>query len=101
MERYINMTREVKDFYRNYIARMVKSVWEVNRPEAMDRGVALNMLLSNLQHEEREDKVMLYACGTLTPDELATAKSYWLTVPQELRDYEYMKILEITNGLEW
>lgn len=95
---------------RMVIAKMVKPIWEADRenakakgkdPEAMDRSIALGMLTSNLQHEERENKVMLYDCGSLTPDELAEAKAIWKKVPQYLRGAEHKLILDIVNKLEW
>lgn len=87
------------DMARYNIALNVKAVWEANRPEAMDRGIALNMLISNLEHEERANKKMLYDYGTLTPDQLAEMKKYWATVQN--RGAEYQVILEITEMLEW
>lgn len=87
------------DMARYNIALHVKAIWEANRPEAMDRGVALAMLISNLEHETRLDKRMLYSNGTLTPDELAQMKEYWKTIDN--KGTEYQKILEIVNMLEW
>lgn len=86
---------------RMVIAKMVKPIWEANRPEAMDRSIALGMLTSNLQHEERANKKMLYDCGSLTPDQLAEAKAIWAKVPQYERGVEHTKILAIVNELEW
>ena len=87
------------DMARYNIARYVKEIWLANRPEASDRGIALKMLISNLEHAERENKTMLYSNGTLTPDELAIMKEYWATVDN--RATEYQKILEITEMIEW
>ena len=92
------------------IAKMVKPIWVADRenaeakgtdPEAMDRSIALGMLTSNLQHEERENKKMLYDCGTLTPDELAEGKKIWAKVPQYMRGVEHKLILDVVNELEW
>ena len=84
---------------RKIIADMVYPIWEANR--AMDRSAALSMLISNLSHEEREDKTMLYDNGNLTPDELAKGKEIWAKVDKTYREFEHTKILEIVNGLEW
>lgn len=84
---------------RKIIADMVYPIWEANR--AMDRSAALSMLTSNLEHEERADKKMLYDNGTLTPDELAKGKEIWAKVDKTYREFEHTKILEIVNGLEW
>ena len=81
------------------LAKMVYPIWEANR--AMDRSAALSMLTSNLSHEERADKKMLYDNGTLTPDELAEGKEIWAKVDKTYREFEHTKILEIVNGLEW
>lgn len=86
---------------RMVIAKMVKPIWEANRPEAMDRSIALGMLTSNLQREEREGKLMLYNCGSLTPDELAEGKAIWAKVPAYERGAEHKEILDIVNELEW
>lgn len=83
------------------IAMMVKAIWEANRPEAADRSIALGMLTSNLQHEERKNKKMLYDCGTLTPDQLAEGKAIWKKVPVYERGVEHTKILEILSEIEW
>lgn len=83
------------------IAEMVRPVWEANQPTAGDRSIALSMLISNLEHEERENKTMLYSCGTLTPDQIAKAKEIWRDVPKDYRGYERHKILEITEDLKW
>lgn len=83
------------------IAEMVRPVWEANQPMAGDRSIALSMLISNLEHEERENKTMLYSCGTLTPDQLAKAKEIWRDVPKDYRGYERHKILEIAEDLKW
>ena len=87
------------DMARYTIARYVKEIWYANRPDASDRGIALKMLISNLEHSERENKTMLYSNGCLTPDELAVMKEYWATVTD--RGSEYQKILEITEMIEW
>lgn len=91
------------DNNRMTIAKMVRPVWEANQPTASDRSIALSMLISNLEHTEREDKTMLYNCGTLTPDQLAEAKAIWAEVPPSHRGIERAKILEIVNdlGAEW
>lgn len=83
------------------IAKMVKPIWEANRDEAQDRSIALGMLTSNLQHEERENKVMKYDCGTLTPDEIAEGKKIWAKVPRFMRGVEHKRILDIVEELEW
>ena len=85
------------------IAKMVRPVWEANQPAASDRSIALSMLISNLEHTEREDKTMLYNCGTLTPDQLAEGKEIWADVLPSHRGVERAKILEIVNelGAEW
>lgn len=83
------------------IALLVKSVWMANQPDATDRSIALNMLLSNLQHEEREDKTMIYDVGDITPDELAVAKDIWMSLDRDLREFEFKQILKITEALEW
>lgn len=83
------------------IAMMVKPIWEANRPEAADRSIALGMLTSNLQHEERENKKMLYDNGTLTPDQLAEGKEIWKKVPKHERGVEHQKILEVLSEIEW
>lgn len=83
------------------IAKMVYPIWVANRDEAQDRSIALGMLTSNLQHEERENKKMLYDCGTLTPDELAEGKKIWAKVPQYMRGVEHKLILDVVNELEW
>lgn len=84
---------------RTTLAKMVYPIWEANR--AGDRSIALSMLISNLEHEERENKTMLYSCGTLTPDQLAKAKEIWRDVPKDYRGYERHKILEIAEDLKW
>ena len=83
------------------IAEMVRPVCEANQPTASDRSIALSMLISNLEHEERENKTMLYSCGTLTPDQIAKAKEIWKEVPKDYRGYERHKILEIAEDLKW
>ena len=83
------------------IAEMVRPIWEANQPMAGDRSIALSMLISNLEHEERENKTMLYSCGTLTPDQIAKAKEIWRDVPKDYRGYERHKILEIAEDLKW
>ena len=83
------------------IAEMVRPVWEENQPMAGDRSIALSMLISNLEHEERENKTMLYSCGTLTPDQLAKATEIWRDVPKDYRGYDRHKILEIAEDLKW
>ena len=83
------------------IAEMVRPVWEANQPMASDRSIALSMLISNLEHEERENKTMLYSCGTLTPDQIAKAKEIWREVSKDYRGYERHKILEIAEDLKW
>lgn len=83
------------------IAEMVRPVWAANQPAAGDRSIALSMLISNLEHEERENKAMLYSCGTLTPDQIAKAKEIWKEVPKDYRGYERHKILEIAEDLKW
>lgn len=83
------------------IAEMVRPVWEANQPMASDRSIALSMLISNLEHEERENKTMLYSCGTLTPDQIAKAKEIWRDVPKVYRGIERMEILEIAEDLKW
>ena len=83
------------------IAEMVRPVWEANQSMASDRSIALSMLISNLEHEERENKTMLYSCGKLTPDQIAKAKEIWREVPKDYRGYERHKILEIAEDLKW
>lgn len=83
------------------IALLVKSVWIANQPDAMDRSAALNMLLSNLQHEERENKVMIYNMGDITPDKIAEVKDIWMSLDRDLREFEFKQILKITEALEW
>lgn len=86
---------------RTVIAKMVKPVWSANQPEAADRSIALGMLTSNLQHEERADKRMIYDCGTLTPDEIAEGKAIWRKVAKAERGTEHKLILDIVNEMEW
>lgn len=85
---------------RTIIAKMAfPIIWEANQPAASDRSIALSMLISNLEHEERENKTMLYSCGTLTPDQLAEGKKIWGTVEKVNRGFERQKILDIVNSL--
>ena len=81
------------------LAKMVYPIWEANR--AGDRSIALSMLRSNLEHEERDNKTMLYDNGTLTPDELAKGKEIWTKVDPVYREYEFKQILDIVNELKW
>lgn len=89
---------------RIFIAEMVRPIYEANngRPEKiMDRSQALSMLRSNLEHEEREDKIMKYDCGSLTPDQLAKAKELWCGTPKYMRGIEYAAILKIVEKQNW
>ena len=86
---------------RMIIADMVRPIWEANRPEAADRSIALSMLRSNLEHEEREDKIMKYNCGSLTPDQLAKGKELWCKTPKYMRGIEYAAILKIVEKQIW
>lgn len=86
---------------RKMIAQMVHEVSKANNDKVMDRGSALKMLISNLEHEERENKLMLYDNGGLTPDEIAQAKAYWKEIPKNERDSEYGEIMKILEKLKW
>lgn len=87
---------------REKIANMVKTVWEHNRPEAMDRHIAFDMLTSNFQVIERENGKMLYNNGEISEADFKEAQEYWCAIEgKTARSLERTAILKIVDKLEW
>ena len=86
---------------REKIANMVQTVWEHNRKEAMDRGIALKMLISNFEVKERENGKMLYNNGNISEVDFVEAQEHWCNIAKDLRSVEYTAILKIVEKLKW
>lgn len=82
---------------RTEIAELVYPIWKANRPEAADRGIALNMLISNARAKGEP----LYSWGTLTEEQQNKAREYFKGMTKYEVEREYTAINKILDKLVW